>query len=77
MTTLYFVLGILLLLLSILPKVPHSHWIFRTPDFGKIQVSILLVITLLIGFLFTNKNGGRLAGCPPFMAKSWSRQGMG
>ncbi len=56
MTTLYFVLGILLLLLSILPKVPHSHWIFRTPDFGKIQVSILLVITLLIGFLFADKS---------------------
>lgn len=56
MHILYFVLLILLLLLSVLPKIPHSHWIFRTPDFGKIQVTILLAFTICLGFIFIEKN---------------------
>jgi hypothetical protein len=36
--------------LTILPKIQHSHWIFRVPEFGKIQITFFTVFTFILGF---------------------------
>ena len=46
------VIHLLLLLLSILPFVPNSHWIFRVPDFMKMQVLPLQIIALVTGLFY-------------------------
>ncbi len=40
-----------LIILSILPFIPHQHWIFRVPEFGKIQIFILFLPVFAAGFL--------------------------
>lgn len=47
----YLVLTVLLLVLTILPKIPNSHWVFRFPDFGKIQITYFTVFTFVLGFI--------------------------
>ncbi|MEI7487152.1 MAG: endonuclease/exonuclease/phosphatase family protein [Chryseobacterium sp.] len=47
----YLILVALLLLLTLLPKIQNSHWIFRVPEFGKIQITYFIVITFILGFL--------------------------
>ncbi|AZB30419.1 MULTISPECIES: endonuclease/exonuclease/phosphatase family protein [Chryseobacterium] len=47
----YLVLSALLLILTILPKIPSPHWIFRFPDFGKIQITYFTIITFAFGFI--------------------------
>lgn len=51
MWIIYLTLGVLLLILTILPKIQNPHWIFRAPEFAKIQVTYLIFFTFLIGFL--------------------------
>ena len=51
---LFFVL--LLLILTLLPKIPSSYWIFRVTDFGKIQINFFAIITFLAGFFFYRNN---------------------
>ncbi|WP_126653905.1 endonuclease/exonuclease/phosphatase family protein [Chryseobacterium aureum] len=53
MWIIYLILAILLLVMTILPKIQHSHWIFRVPEFAKIQVTYLILFTFLLG-LFTD-----------------------
>ncbi|KQT18531.1 hypothetical protein ASG31_07380 [Chryseobacterium sp. Leaf404] len=50
MWELYIVLSVLIIIFSVLPKIPNSHWIFRVPDFGKIQVFVIAVLTFGFGF---------------------------
>lgn len=50
MWTFYLSLTVLLLILTILPKIQHSHWIFRVPEFGKIQITFFTVVTFILGF---------------------------
>ncbi|MCJ8153153.1 endonuclease/exonuclease/phosphatase family protein [Chryseobacterium sp. SSA4.19] len=50
MWTAYLILTVLLLILTILPKIQNSHWIFRVPEFGKIQVTLFILLTFLLGF---------------------------
>lgn len=52
----YFIFSSLLFIATLLPKVPSSHWVFRTADFGKIQVFYLSTITFVLGFLILNKD---------------------
>lgn len=47
----YLVLTILLLILTILPKIQNPHWVFRVPEFGKIQITYFILFTFLLGFL--------------------------
>lgn len=47
----YLAITFLLLVLTILPKIPNSHWVFRFPDFGKIQITYLTLIVFAAGFL--------------------------
>ncbi|RTZ49563.1 hypothetical protein EJ377_03570 [Chryseobacterium arthrosphaerae] len=46
----YTILAILLLVMTILPKIQHSHWVFRVPEFAKIQITYLILFTFLLGF---------------------------
>ncbi|KFF00243.1 hypothetical protein IX39_06180 [Chryseobacterium formosense] len=55
MLTFYYIFISLLFIFTILPKIPSSHWIFRVPDFGKIQITYLTIILFGIGF-FVEKN---------------------
>ncbi len=50
MWIIYLTLAIVLLVMTILPKIQHSHWIFRVPEFAKIQVTYLILCTFLLGF---------------------------
>jgi len=53
MLTIYIVLTSLLLILTILPNIPNSHWVFRFADFGKIQITYFIIITLGFGFFIS------------------------
>lgn len=50
MWTAYLILTVLLLILTILPKIQNSHWIFHIPEFGKIQIAFFILLTFLLGF---------------------------
>lgn len=52
---LFYILSTLLILATLLPKIPSAHWVFRTADFGKIQVFYLLIIALIIGWFVSDK----------------------
>lgn len=51
MTELYLILSGIFVILSYLPLFPSQHWIFRMPDFAKVQLFFLLVIFFILGFL--------------------------
>lgn len=46
----YLILVFLLIFLTLLPKIQNQHWIFRVPEFGKIQITYFIVITFILGF---------------------------
>ncbi|REC49395.1 endonuclease/exonuclease/phosphatase family protein [Chryseobacterium pennipullorum] len=50
MWIIYLILALLLLVLTVLPKIQNPHWIFRVPEFAKIQVTYLIAITFMLGF---------------------------
>ncbi len=52
---LYGVLAGMLMVLTILPKIPHSHWVFRATEFGKIQIFILTILCFALGFFLDDK----------------------
>lgn len=51
MWELYLAFSILLLLVSFLPKIKHPHWLFRIWDFGKIQLTVIMIVTFIVAFL--------------------------
>ena len=55
MQTAYYILVFLLFLFSVLPKIPSQHWIFRVPDSGKIQVTIIAAFVFFSAFLIQDK----------------------
>jgi len=57
MGTAYLILTGLLLILTILPKIQNPHWIFRVPEFGKIQIAYFIIFTFLFGFFTGNPKG--------------------
>ncbi|MGO3195484.1 MAG: endonuclease/exonuclease/phosphatase family protein [Sphingobacterium sp.] len=46
------VFSCILIALSLLPFVQNQHWIFRVPEFAKLQILILQVLALVGSFLF-------------------------
>ncbi|SHG60993.1 Endonuclease/Exonuclease/phosphatase family protein [Chryseobacterium oranimense] len=50
----YLFLIALLAVFTILPKIQSSHWIFRVPEFGKIQIFYITFFTFIFGFLIEN-----------------------
>ncbi len=47
----YYILSGLLILASLLPVITHQHWTFRVWEFGRIQLLVLQLITLVLGVL--------------------------
>ncbi|MGW8121920.1 endonuclease/exonuclease/phosphatase family protein [Roseivirga echinicomitans] len=56
MSTFFLILSLLLILLGLLPYVQNQHWIFRAPEFIKIQLLILQVIASVGLFIFMERN---------------------
>lgn len=50
----YLILTGLLILLTLLPKIQNQHWIFRVPEFGKIQITYFIAINFILGFFITS-----------------------
>src|SRR5690606_12956272 len=44
--------SVFLILLSILPFIQHQHWIFRVPEFMKIQLLFLQIIVVFLSFFY-------------------------
>ena len=49
-------LSMLLILLSVLPFAKNQHWVFRVPEFMKLQILVLQIIVLILSFIFVEKN---------------------
>ncbi len=47
------ILSVLLVLLSVLPFIQNQHWMFRVPEFMKLQILILQVIVFIAAFYYT------------------------
>ncbi|MBC8769844.1 endonuclease/exonuclease/phosphatase family protein [Arenibacter sp. BSSL-BM3] len=47
----YYIISALVISASILPFITHQHWMFRVWEFGRIQVTIIQLVTLIIGIL--------------------------
>src|SRR5690606_37728772 len=56
MKTTFYLFSGLLILLSILPFSKNQHWIFRVPEFLKIQLFFFQLATIVAGFIFLEKN---------------------
>lgn len=52
----FIVISILLLLASILPYMPLTHWFYRFFEFGKIQILILQITALVFSFILLNQS---------------------
>lgn len=52
----FLIFSILLIALSVLPFINNQHWIFRVPEFIKIQLFVLQIIASIGLFVFTDKN---------------------
>ncbi len=46
------ILSGLLVLLSVLPFIQHPHWVFRMPEFAKLQLLVLQIIAFSAMFLY-------------------------
>ncbi|MFT3901600.1 MAG: endonuclease/exonuclease/phosphatase family protein [Niabella sp.] len=46
------VLSALLILLSVLPFVQNQHWVFRVPEFLKLQLLILQIVVFVAAFFY-------------------------
>ena len=52
MLSVYYILSAFCIAGSILPLIPHPHWTFRVWEFGRIQIMIIQLAVLLLGFIF-------------------------
>jgi endonuclease/exonuclease/phosphatase (EEP) superfamily protein YafD len=53
-----YILSAILILGGILPFISHQHWIFRVWEFGRIQLTVLLLMNLVLGFQFIETKTG-------------------
>lgn len=52
MGTTLFIASILVILLSVLPFVPNQHWVYRVPDFLKLQLFFLKLLIIPLDILY-------------------------
>ena len=52
MATIIVILSILLIILSILPFIQNQHWIFRVPEFMKLQIFSVQIFVLFFAFFY-------------------------
>ncbi len=50
-------LSVLLIVLSVLPFIQNQHWVFRVPEFLKLQLFVLQVVVFTAAFFFVNAAG--------------------
>jgi endonuclease/exonuclease/phosphatase (EEP) superfamily protein YafD len=50
------VLHCLLILLGILPFIQNQHWVFRVPEFMKLQIFLLQILLILVSCFFFNES---------------------
>lgn len=55
MLILFYFLSYLGVITSGLPFIPNQHWIFRVWEFGRIQILIFQIATLLFGLIFISE----------------------
>lgn len=48
----FYIVSALLIVVSVLPFINHQHWMFRVWEFGRIQLTVLQLITLALGITF-------------------------
>jgi endonuclease/exonuclease/phosphatase (EEP) superfamily protein YafD len=48
----FLIIAVLLLILSVLPFVQNQHWVFRVPEFLKLQLLCLQVVVFPLTFVF-------------------------
>lgn len=48
------ILSVLLIVLSLLPFIQNQHWVFRVPEFIKLQILILQVVVFPLTFIFVD-----------------------
>ncbi len=51
----FIAISIVLLIASVLPHMPLTHWFYRFFEFGKIQILILQITTLALSFIQINE----------------------
>ena len=52
----FIAISILLLLASIIPYTPLTHWFYRVFEFGKIQIFILQITALVLSFILIDES---------------------
>ncbi|MDW5290317.1 endonuclease/exonuclease/phosphatase family protein [Formosa sp. PL04] len=52
MLTTFYIISALFISVSVLPLLPHQHWMFRVWEFGRIQLMIFQLFTLTLGLAF-------------------------
>lgn len=50
------IFSVLLIILSVLPFINNQHWVFRVPEFMKIQLLILQGLSLVLNSVFVEKD---------------------
>ncbi|KYG77097.1 endonuclease/exonuclease/phosphatase (EEP) superfamily protein YafD [Roseivirga ehrenbergii] len=58
MSIFFIFLSVLLIIISLLPFVKNQHWVFRVPEFIKMQLLILQVVASIGLFVFSEKSIG-------------------
>ncbi len=48
----YHILAWLLIILTFLPLVKNPHWVFRIPDFGRIQLFVMQLLLMPVSLIF-------------------------
>lgn len=52
MVTTILILSVLLIVLSLLPFIQNQHWIFRVPEFIKLQILVLQIVVFATAFFY-------------------------
>lgn len=50
------VISTLLIIISILPFIPHPHWVFRVAEFVKQQLLVMQIIVVIVTFLYIGEH---------------------
>jgi len=56
MITALIILSALLILLSVLPFIQNQHWVFRVPEFMKLQLLMLQVVVFIVAFFYAGNS---------------------
>lgn len=58
----FYIISALLIIASLLPFVSNQHWIFRIWEFGRIQLMVLQILILVLGFIIVEEKSSLFWG---------------